>query len=51
MTKQKRGKVIKKVENWRGTCSICERGGVKLLWTKVVDGNTVKCCKICSNKK
>lgn len=51
MTKQKRGKVIKKIENWRGTCPICQKGAVKLLWTKLVDGENIKCCKVCSNRK
>lgn len=51
MSKQKRGKVVKKTKNWRGTCPICKRGAVKLLWSKLVDNANVKCCKVCSNKK
>jgi hypothetical protein len=48
MSKPKRGKNIKKIENWRGICPICSRSGVKLLWTKLVDGKTINCCKVCS---
>lgn len=51
MSKQKRGKTIKKIENWRGTCPICKRGAVKLLWSKLVGDTNVKCCKVCSSKK
>ncbi|GKX67342.1 hypothetical protein [Inconstantimicrobium mannanitabidum] len=46
MAKNKRGKAIKKILNWRGTCPICKRTRVKLLWEK--DGQKV--CKICGNK-
>jgi len=52
MAKTNRGKVVKKQENWRGTCPICKRTGVKLLWTKVMeDGSKPKVCKICGNQK
>lgn len=49
MSKPKRGKHIKSIENWRGTCSSCERTGVKLLWTKLDDNNEQQSvCKRCS---
>ncbi|GFZ32222.1 hypothetical protein CSC2_27480 [Clostridium zeae] len=50
MAKNKRGRGIKKILNWRGTCPVCKRGGVKLLWDKVTDNGTIKVCKICGNK-
>ena len=34
MSKQKRGKYIKTLPNWRGTCPICGRKRVKLVWSK-----------------
>jgi transcription elongation factor Elf1 len=50
MGKMKRGKNIKNIGNWRGTCSICNRTGVKLLWDKVTENGTIKVCKVCGNK-
>lgn len=47
MAKAKRGRNIKAV-GWRGTCPVCNRTGVKILWDKTVDGNKTKCCKACS---
>lgn len=48
MAKTKRGKNIKSIEGWRGTCPICGRTRVKLLWTNVTaDGEKVTCCKKC----
>ena len=47
MAKTKRGKVIKKILGWRGTCPVCKRKRVKLLWSGI-DGNTgLKVCKKC----
>ena len=34
MSKQRRGKYIKTIPNWRGTCPICGRKRVKLVWIK-----------------
>ena len=46
MSKQKRGKYIKTLPNWRGTCPICGRKRVKLVWTKKdEEGNTINICK------
>lgn len=50
MGKSKRGGNIKKTPNWRGVCPLCNRTGVKLLWDKVMDGDSIKICKSCSTK-
>ncbi|MEG0306759.1 MAG: hypothetical protein RR636_02365 [Clostridium sp.] len=51
MGKQKRGKVIKSIVGWRGTCPLCGRKRVRLVWSKKdVAGKTINICKICSNK-
>ncbi|MDR1689518.1 MAG: hypothetical protein LBS21_13040 [Clostridiales bacterium] len=47
MAKAKRGRGIKKTTGWRGTCPVCSRTGVKLLWSKTVDGAALKTCKQC----
>lgn len=48
MAKNKRGHWVKKEKNWRGTCPICNRIRVKLLWDKKVDDQKLKVCKACS---
>ncbi|MDU1411383.1 MAG: hypothetical protein E6929_01100 [Clostridium sp.] len=51
MGKQKRGKIIKTISGWRGTCPICGRKRVRLVWTmKNSDGKLINICKICSSK-
>ena len=51
MTKTERGKNIKKIPNWRGTCPICGRKRVKLAWSaKDSAGNKVNVCKLCFSK-
>ncbi len=47
MSKPNRGRNIKKVANWRGTCPLCDRKRVKLLWPYTKDGDTINVCKIC----
>jgi len=48
MPKPRRGKNMKSIENWRGTCSICGRTGVKLLWDVTNEKNVqIKVCKHC----
>ncbi|HZW50066.1 MAG TPA: hypothetical protein VFF80_08070 [Bacillota bacterium] len=48
MPKTKRGKNIKATAGWRGTCPICKRTGVKLLWNKIdANGNAINVCKRC----
>ncbi len=51
MAKNKRGHWIKKESGWRGTCPICHRTRVKVLWDKQVDGAPAKVCKRCSKSK
>ena len=51
MAKNFRGRNIKK-EGWKGTCPICSRTGVKLLWSgKDANDKDVNICKICNKKK
>jgi rRNA maturation endonuclease Nob1 len=50
MAKTKRGNNIKKIPNWRGSCPVCNRTGVKLLWDTIVDSKKIKVCKVCGNK-
>ena len=51
MSKQKRGKYIKTLPNWRGTCPICKRKAVKLVWQKKdSECKTINVCKLCFNK-
>lgn len=48
MSKQRRGKYIKTIPNWRGTCPICARKRVKLVWIKKDEkGNILNICKRC----
>jgi hypothetical protein len=46
-----RGKTIKSTPDWRGTCPVCQRTGVKLLWKSVKDDETLKVCKHCRSKE
>lgn len=48
MSKQMRGRAIRRNPGFRGTCPICGRARVKIVWTKVLaDGTKSKCCKLC----
>ena len=48
MSKQRRGKYIKTIPNWRGTCPICGRKRVKLVCIKKDEkGNILNICKRC----
>jgi len=47
MPKPKRGKNAKVIKNWRGTCPLCKRTGVKVLWEKTDDDQKLKVCKRC----
>jgi len=50
MPKPKRGKLAKTTgANWRGTCPLCSRTGVKLLWEKTVDEAKKAVCKQCGS--
>ncbi|MCT4565630.1 MAG: hypothetical protein N4A68_15140 [Maledivibacter sp.] len=51
MAKGYRGNTIKK-DGWRGTCPICKKTGVKLLWTATDnEGKELNICKRCSKKQ
>ena len=50
MPKQRRGKLAKATPNWRGTCPLCSRGGVKLLWEKTQGESKLMVCKRCGNR-
>jgi hypothetical protein len=48
MSKAHRGKgIIEKVNRGRGTCPVCKRTGIKLLYTHEHNGKTLEICKIC----
>lgn len=48
MSKAHRGKGLKEVPaGGRGTCPICGRTGVKVIYEQEIDGKKVKICKIC----
>lgn len=46
MPKQYRGKEVQRTAGWRGTCPICHRMGVKLLWKKGDQMVCKRCAKI-----
>jgi len=48
MPKPLRGKNAKRIPNWRGTCPLCGRTRVKVLWNVIQNGAAVKTCKRCS---
>ena len=47
MPKPKRGKLVRNIKGWRGTCPLCKRTGIKLLWEKSEGDATHKVCKRC----
>ncbi|MCQ2248926.1 MAG: hypothetical protein MJZ50_07925 [Treponema sp.] len=48
MSKAHRGTGIRKEANHgRGTCPVCNKSGVKVLYDQEVDGKKVKICKVC----
>ncbi|MFA6844236.1 MAG: hypothetical protein WCR02_00765 [Sphaerochaetaceae bacterium] len=48
MSKAHRGSGIRKTPNsGRGTCPICKRTGIKLLYEQTVEGTKVNVCKTC----
>jgi len=46
MAKAKRGKNIKK-PGWRGTCPLCSKTGVKLLWVATKEDKDINVCRLC----
>jgi hypothetical protein len=56
MSKAHRGKGLQEVAaGGRGTCPVCKREAVKVLYEQEIDGAKVKICKMCkatiANKK
>lgn len=48
MSKAHRGKGIRELpSNGRGTCPVCKRDGVKVLYEQEVEGKKTKICKVC----
>jgi hypothetical protein len=48
MSKSHRGKgILENVSRGRGTCPLCKRTGVKVLYTHEHDGKTLHICKVC----
>lgn len=52
MAKANRGRNLRNSKEWnRGTCPVCERTGVKLLYTNTNDNDEeIKVCKQCKGK-
>lgn len=51
MSKTHRGTGIRSLPaHGRGTCPICKKESVKVLYEKEIDGNTVQICKYCNAK-
>jgi hypothetical protein len=51
MAKTHRGKGLWKIPGRaRGTCPVCARTGIKLLYPLRVNGETVNVCKNCRNR-
>ena len=48
MAKPRRGKTIKVMKNWRGTCPVCARTGVRIVYEKTHNEQKLKVCKRCS---
>ncbi|GHV85962.1 hypothetical protein AGMMS50230_15700 [Spirochaetia bacterium] len=48
MSKAHRGKGLRDQVSWgRGTCPVCKRDNVKILYELEADGNKIKICKTC----
>ena len=51
MSKNHRGSGIRSLPaHGRGTCAICGKEDIKVLWEKEINGQTVKVCKVCNAK-
>lgn len=49
MSKNHRGSGIRSlVAHGKGTCAICGKTDIKVLWEKEINGETVKICKYCN---
>jgi formate dehydrogenase maturation protein FdhE len=48
MSKAHRGKGLRElVSKGRGTCPVCGRTGVKVIYEQEIEGKKLKICKIC----
>lgn len=51
MSKNHRGSGIRSLPaHGRGTCAICGKTDIKVLWEKEINGQTVNVCKYCNAK-
>ena len=51
MSKNHRGSGIRSLPaHGRGTCAICGKTDIKVLWEKEINGQTVNVCKFCNAK-
>lgn len=49
MSKNHRGSGIRSLPNHgRGTCALCGKENIKVLYEKEINGNTVNICKFCN---
>ena len=49
MSKNHRGSGIRSLpSHGRGTCAICGKANIKVLWEKEINGATVNICKFCN---
>ncbi len=49
MSKNHRGAGIRTLpSHGRGTCAICKKDSIKVLYEQSVDGQTIKICKFCN---
>ncbi|MDQ7796706.1 MAG: hypothetical protein RDU47_07975 [Spirochaetia bacterium] len=48
MSKAHRGKGLREVvSSGRGTCPVCGRTGVKVIYEQEIEGKKTKICKVC----
>ena len=51
MSKNHRGSGVRSLPaHGKGTCAICGKTDIKVLWEKEINGQTVKICKYCNAK-
>jgi hypothetical protein len=51
MSKNHRGKgIVDKYKHGRGTCPICKRTGVKIIYEREIENKKVNICKVCNVK-
>jgi len=49
MSKNHRGSGIRSLPaHGRGTCALCKKTDIKVLWEKEINGQTVNVCKFCN---